>query len=110
MKLNAAAAMEPITDPAFADIHPFAPRRVLRAISNSFHRLESWLASVTGYAAVSIQPNAGSQGEFAGLMAIRAFHRASGDSARTVPHTRERPWHECCKCCDGGHASRRGGL
>ena len=84
MKLNAAAAMEPITDPAFADIHPFAPKASVEGYLELIHRLESWLASVTGYAAVSIQPNAGSQGEFAGLMAIRAFHRANGDSARTV--------------------------
>lgn len=84
MKLNSAAAMEPISLPEFADIHPFAPKGTATGYLELIHRLENWLAAVTGYAAVSLQPNAGSQGEFAGLMAIRAFHRANGDGARNI--------------------------
>lgn len=84
MKLNSAAAMEPISLPEFADIHPFAPKGTANGYLELIHRLEDWLAAVTGYAAVSLQPNAGSQGEFAGLMAIRAFHRANGDHERNV--------------------------
>ena len=77
MKLNAAAAMEPITWPEFADIHPFAPKASAAGYLELIHRLQDWLAAITGYSAVSIQPNAGSQGEFAGLLAIRAYHRAN---------------------------------
>ncbi len=84
MKLNAAAAMEPISWAGFANIHPFAPKGTASGYLELIHRLESWLAAVTGYAAVSLQPNAGSQGEFAGLMAIRAFHRSNGDMDREV--------------------------
>ncbi|HEX2130399.1 MAG TPA: aminomethyl-transferring glycine dehydrogenase [Actinophytocola sp.] len=84
MKLNATAEMEPITWPAFAELHPFAPvsdaAGILRVVSD----LEDWLARVTGYDAVSLQPNAGSQGEFAGLLAIRAYHRDRGQGARNV--------------------------
>ncbi|OLF10093.1 glycine dehydrogenase (aminomethyl-transferring) [Actinophytocola xinjiangensis] len=84
MKLNATAEMEPITWPAFAELHPFAPvsdaAGILRVVSD----LEDWLAKVTGYDAVSLQPNAGSQGEFAGLLAIRAYHRDRGEAARNV--------------------------
>lgn len=84
MKLNAASAMESVSLPEFADIHPFAPSGTTAGYLELIHRLESWLAAVTGYAAVSLQPNAGSQGEFAGLMAIRAYHQANGDTSRNV--------------------------
>ncbi len=84
MKLNAAAAMEPISWPEFADIHPFAPAETTAGYLELITRLEDWLAQITGYAAVSIQPNAGSQGELAGLLAIRAYHRSQGDDSRTV--------------------------
>jgi glycine dehydrogenase len=84
MKLNAAAAMEPITWPTFANIHPFGPKSTAEGYIELIHRLQDWLAAITGYAAVSIQPNAGSQGEFAGLLAIRAYHRANGDDQRKV--------------------------
>ncbi len=84
MKLNAAAEMEPISLPGFADLHPFAPADDARGYAQLIDELEGWLADVTGYAAVSIQPNAGSQGEFAGLLAIRSYHRANGDDRRTV--------------------------
>ena len=84
MKLNAAAEMAPITWPEFADAHPFAPAEQVRPYVEIITELEEWLAGITGYDEVSVQPNAGSQGEFAGLMAIRAYHRANGDAQRTV--------------------------
>ncbi|SDL62504.1 glycine dehydrogenase [Nonomuraea maritima] len=84
MKLNATTEMEPITWPEFAAIHPYAPEEQSEGYRELIGSLESWLAEVTGYDAVSIQPNAGSQGEFAGLLAIRAYHRASGHGERDV--------------------------
>jgi glycine dehydrogenase len=84
MKLNAAAEMEPITWPEFAAIHPFAPLDQAAGHLAVIHDLEDWLAAITGYDAVSLQPNAGSQGEFAGLLAIRAYHRERGDRQRDV--------------------------
>jgi glycine dehydrogenase len=84
MKLNAAAEMEPITWPEIAGIHPFAPLDQAGGHLRVIRDLESWLASITGYDAVSLQPNAGSQGEFAGLLAIRAYHRERGDTHRDV--------------------------
>jgi glycine dehydrogenase len=84
MKLNATTEMEPISLPGFADLHPFAPAQDARGYQQLIGELESWLAAVTGYERVSVQPNAGSQGELAGLLAIRAYHLASGDAARDV--------------------------
>jgi glycine dehydrogenase len=84
MKLNATAEMIPITFPGFADIHPFAPADQAGGYIEMIRRLESWLCAVTGFAAVSLQPNAGSQGELAGLLAIRAWHRARGEGHRDV--------------------------
>lgn len=84
MKLNAATAMEPISWPGFASLHPFAPMHQLTGYRDLIAQLESWLAEITGYDAVSVQPNAGSQGEFAGLLAIRAYHRSRGDDQRVV--------------------------
>lgn len=84
MKLNAATEMAAITWPEFAGIHPFAPESDVLGYLELIDQLEAWLAEVTGYDAVSLQPNAGSQGELAGLLAIRAFHRANGDLDRTV--------------------------
>ena len=84
MKLNATAEMEPITWPEFAAMHPFAPIDQARGYTELISQLESWLCEVTGYDAVSLQPNAGSQGELSGLLAIRAYHRANGEQARTV--------------------------
>ncbi|HEV7193912.1 MAG TPA: aminomethyl-transferring glycine dehydrogenase [Jatrophihabitantaceae bacterium] len=84
MKLNATTEMEPVTNPGFADIHPFAPAEQFAGYRELFTDLETWLADITGYDAVSLQPNAGSQGEFAGLLAIRKYHVARGDDARTV--------------------------
>jgi glycine dehydrogenase len=84
MKLNATAEMIPITFPGFADIHPFAPVDQAEGYIEMIRKLESWLAAITGFAAVSIQPNAGSQGEYAGLLAIRAYHHARGEGHRDV--------------------------
>ncbi|MFI5560928.1 aminomethyl-transferring glycine dehydrogenase [Amycolatopsis japonica] len=84
MKLNATAEMEPITWPEFAGLHPFAPAEDAAGLLTVVKDLERWLAGITGYDAVSLQPNAGSQGEFAGLLAIRAYHRERGNAARDV--------------------------
>jgi glycine dehydrogenase len=84
MKLNATTEMEPITWPEFANIHPFAPLEQAGGYLALIGQLERWLAEVTGYDRVSVQPNAGSQGEFAGLLAVRAFHRAGGQGQRDV--------------------------
>ncbi len=84
MKLNATTEMEPISLPGFADLHPFAPAEDAQGYRQLVTELETWLAEVTGYDSVSIQPNAGSQGELAGLLAIRAYHRANGGEARDV--------------------------
>jgi glycine dehydrogenase len=84
MKLNATAEMEPITWPGFANVHPFAPDDESTGYRRLITELETWLAEITGYDAVSVQPNAGSQGEYAGLLAIRAYHRARGETGRTV--------------------------
>jgi glycine dehydrogenase len=84
MKLNATTEMEPVTWPEFAEIHPFAPIEQAQGHLALIRQLESWLCEVTGYAAVSLQPNAGSQGELAGLLAIRGWHLANGDQHRTV--------------------------
>jgi glycine dehydrogenase len=84
MKLNATTEMEPVSMHGFADLHPFAPAGDAQGYRVLIEQLEGWLAEVTGYDAVSIQPNAGSQGELAGLLAIRAYHHANGDEARNV--------------------------
>ena len=84
MKLNAAAEMFPVTWPEVGGIHPFAPREQAKGYASLFRRLEAALASITGFAAVSLQPNAGSQGEYTGLLVIRAYHRSRGDAHRTV--------------------------
>jgi len=84
MKLNAAVEMEPISWPAFADIHPLAPADQAAGYAELIADLERWLAEITGYAAVSMQPNAGSQGELAGLLAIRGYHRSQGQDQRRV--------------------------
>ncbi len=84
MKLNAAAEMESVSWPEFADLHPFVPAEDAAGLREVVAELEDWLAEVTGYAAVSVQPNAGSQGELAGLLAIRAYHRSRGEERRDV--------------------------
>jgi glycine dehydrogenase len=84
MKLNATTEMEPITWPEFANMHPFAPAHQSAGYETLIAQLEGWLAEITGYDAVSVQPNAGSQGELAGLLAIRSYHIKNGDSHRDV--------------------------
>ena len=84
MKLNATSEMIPVTWPEFGGIHPFAPRDQASGYLQMIQELEAMLVEITGYDAVSLQPNAGSQGEFAGLLAIRAYHRSRGDAHRNV--------------------------
>ncbi|MBI5388032.1 MAG: aminomethyl-transferring glycine dehydrogenase [Verrucomicrobia bacterium] len=84
MKLNATAEMLPVTWPEFAKLHPFAPREQAQGYATLFRQLESWLAEVTRFAAVSLQPNAGAQGEYAGLLTIRAWHDSRRESHRRV--------------------------
>ncbi len=84
MKLNAAAEMMPVSWPEVALLHPFAPSAHAEGYRDMAEELEAWLAEITGFDAVSLQPNAGSQGEYAGLLAIRRYHRERGDDGRTV--------------------------
>ncbi|MEM7251202.1 MAG: aminomethyl-transferring glycine dehydrogenase [Pseudomonadota bacterium] len=84
MKLNATAEMIPITWPGFASLHPFAPTEDFAGYRSLFEDLEAWLCACTGFHAVSLQPNAGSQGEFSGLLVIAAYHRARGESDRNI--------------------------
>jgi glycine dehydrogenase len=84
MKLNATSEMLPVTWPEWGNLHPFAPREETQGYLELFRRLESALCEITGFAATSLQPNAGSQGEYAGLLVIRAYHHSRGDTGRTV--------------------------
>jgi len=84
MKLNATAEMIPVTLPGFADLHPFAPADQTRGFKTLIDRLSQWLQAVTGFAGVSLQPNAGSQGEYSGLLSIRAYQEANGQAHRDV--------------------------
>ncbi len=84
MKLNATAEMMPLTWPGFADLHPFAPGEQTQGYAEMIADLEAKLRAISGYDAISLQPNSGAQGEFAGLLAIRAYHRARGEHARTL--------------------------
>jgi glycine dehydrogenase len=84
MKLNATAEMMPITFPSFAEIHPFAPEDQVEGYAEMIATLEAWLAEITGFHAVSVQPNSGAMGEFTGLLTIRAYHLDRGDTQRTV--------------------------
>ena len=84
MKLNATSEMLPVTWPEFANLHPFAPAAQSEGYRELARQLEGWLAEVTGFAAISLEPNAGSQGEYAGLLVIRKYHDTRGDSHRNV--------------------------
>jgi glycine dehydrogenase len=84
MKLNATSEMIPITWPEFADIHPFAPAEQRQGYAALDQQLRDWLCQATGYAGISLQPNAGSQGEYAGLLVIRAYHAAHGQANRNI--------------------------
>ncbi len=108
MKLNATSEMIPLTWPAFAALHPFAPREQARGYHALFKRLEKWLCDITGYDAVSLQPNSGAQGEYAGLLAIRAYHASRGEGApQGVPDPLLRTWHQSGVRQHGRHG--RGG-
>ena len=84
MKLNATAEMLPVTWPEFSDMHPFAPPKQTEGYTQLFKELETWLSEITGYPAISLQPNAGSQGEYAGLLVIRAYHESRGQGHRNT--------------------------
>jgi glycine dehydrogenase len=84
MKLNATSEMVPVTWPEFANIHPFAPQDQLQGYAELDQQLRDWLCQATGYAGISLQPNAGSQGEYAGLLVIKAFHEAQGQGHRNI--------------------------
>lgn len=84
MKLNATSEMIPVTWPEFGNIHPFAPTSQTAGYQQLFQELEQWLCEITGFAAVSLQPNSGAQGEYAGLMVIRAYHENRGDTHRNI--------------------------
>src|SRR5207253_6354296 len=84
MKLNATCEMVPVSWPEFSRIHPFAPLRQTQGYQILFEQLEEWLAEITGFSAISLQPNAGSQGEYAGLLVIRKYHQSRGEGHRDV--------------------------
>ena len=84
MKLNATAEMIPVTWPEIGNLHPFAPVDQAQGYQQIFTDLESWLCEITGFAGISLQPNSGAQGEYAGLMVIRAYHEARGDLHRNI--------------------------
>ena len=84
MKLNATAEMIPVTWSEFSQLHPFAPREQTIGYQTLFSQLESWLSEITGFAGISLQPNAGSQGEYAGLLVIRKYHQSRGEGNRNV--------------------------
>ncbi|MFK4500590.1 glycine dehydrogenase [Bradyrhizobium japonicum] len=84
MKLNATTEMMPLTWPEFGSLHPFAPREQAKGYHALFARLEKWLCDITGYDAISLQPNSGAQGEYAGLLAIRGYHAARGETHRKI--------------------------
>ncbi len=84
MKLNATTEMIPVTWPEWGGMHPFAPKEQAKGYQEMFRRLEGWLCEITGFAEISLQPNSGAQGEYAGLMVIRAYHESRGDTHRNV--------------------------
>ena len=84
MKLNATAEMIPVTWPELGGIHPFAPVDQTLGYQDMITQLEAWLKEITGFTGVSLQPNSGAQGEYAGLLVIRAYHRDRGDDHRTI--------------------------
>ncbi len=84
MKLNAASEMAPITWPEFANIHPFAPENQRLGYAEMIHNLNEWLAEITDYSGISLQPNSGAQGEYAGLLAIQGYHESRGEADRTI--------------------------
>ena len=104
MKLNATTEMIPVTWRSFSMLHPFAPLEQAQGYMQLFEELEAMLAEITGFDAVSLQPNAGSQGEYAGLLAIRGYHESRGRRAsRRLPHPDLGAWHQSGLRRDGGH-------
>ncbi len=111
MKLNATAEMLPVTWPEFGAAASLRARRPGRRVPSMFDDLEAWLAEITGLAAVSLQPNSGAQGEYAGLLTIRAYHQSRGDSGRTVvPDPGLRPRDQPGQRGHGRHRGGPGGL
>ena len=113
MKLNAAAEMEPISWPEFANIHPLVPENQAEGWHELIKDLSEWLVAITGYDAISLQPNSGATGEYAGLRAIRSFHEANGDHERdtvliplsahgTNAASAALGWPEGCRCGNCG--------
>ena len=110
MKLNATTEMEAVTWPEFVNIHPFAPLEQAQGYLELIDQLEEWLVAITGYDAVSLQPNAGSQGEFSGLLAIRAYHDSRGrPRADGLSGPGLGTWHQRRQCGDGWNEGRRRG-
>ena len=108
MKLNAAAEMMPLSTVAFGGIHPFAPVEQAAGYRELFRQLGTWLAEITGFAAVSFMPNAGAQGEYAGMLVIREFHEQRGEGHRErVPHPGVRARHQPRERRHGRHAGGR---
>ena len=107
MKLNATSEMLPVTWPEFASIHPFAPADQTQGYQMLFAQLEKWLAEITGFAAISLQPNAGSQGEYAGLLVIRRYHGAAAKRIATSVSFPVRARHQSGQRRHGGHESGR---
>jgi glycine dehydrogenase len=108
MKLNAASEMFPVSFPEFSQLHPFIPASQAAGYRQVISELEDYLSEITGFAACSLQPNSGAQGEYAGLMVIMAYHQDKGEGHRDVvliPSSAH--WHQSCKCGNGRDA--RGG-
>ncbi len=84
MKLNSASEMMPVSWPEFSSIHPLVPKNQINGYMQLIDELENMLIAITGYSAISLQPNAGSQGEYAGLLAINAYHKKNGDNDRDI--------------------------
>ena len=106
MKLNAVAEMIPVTWREFSEPHPFAPVEQMEGYRTLFTDLKNWLRSITGFSGVSLQPNAGAQGEFAGLMVIKKYHENNGDKNRNVClNTKFSTWNKSSKCTNGWNES-----
>jgi glycine dehydrogenase len=101
MKLNAASEMIPVSWPEFANLHPFAPIDQTAGYQQIFEELAKYLCECTGFTACSLQPNSGAQGEYAGLLTIRAYHLSRGDHHRKIVL-------QSSKCCDGWYGSNSG--
>ena len=109
MKLNAASELIPVSWPEFSKIHPFAPAFQWKGYQQMIQELESWLSTITGFAATSLQPNSGAQGEYAGLLAIRSYHAAHGSAAPSCDADPDFcTWNQSGQCSDGRYESSCG--